>query len=442
MPSIHHLNPPPHPFWDFVAGIEDHPFFGAYARPKDTNNTAQQGASTQPNQQTNENARDRQPTAEDPPEVDPTTVNPGAANQEQSREFPFRGRGRFGAAFTEEEGRQRGPGCRGRGGRRGGGPPSFGPFGPHMFGPPWARGHHGPGPWGPPHHEGHHGPPPAPAEGRGRCSPGRRHRGGPGGSGFNLGQFLNNLGDRLGVDLAGAAENLGLDKYSAPRNNSEVDFEPRTDIFDTPETYLIHLSLPGAKKEDVGVDWDGENSVLRITGVVHRPGADEKLLSQLTVDGRKRETGLFEKAIRLGTKNEPAGIDVAGISAKMADGVLVVKVPKVEVEHKKRDVPIAGSASQSPDRNEKDLLFDADTDMYNAPVEQAPEPAQANMDMEKAMHENHKEKEAEIEARDNRSETVGREEQLPRYEESANDESDWEKADSDEEGDYVKINVD
>ena len=180
---------------------------------------------------------------------------------------------------------------------------------------------------------------------------------------------------------------------------------------------------------------------LRIAGVVHRPGADEKLLSQLTVDGRKRETGLFEKAIRLGTKNEPAGIDIAGISAKMADGVLIVKAPKVEVEHKKRDVPIAGSASQSPDRNEKDLLFDADTDMYNAPVEQAPEPTEVNMDMEKAMHEHHKEKEAEIEPRDNRSETVGREEQLPLYEESANDESDWEKAGSDEEGDYVKINV-
>ena len=251
---------------------------------------------------------------------------------------------------------------------------------------------------------------------------------------------MNTLGDKLGIDLTGAAENLGLDKYTAPRNNTEADFEPRADIFDAPESYLIHLSLPGAKKEDVGVDYDGENSVLRVAGVVHRPGADEQLLSQLVVDGRKRETGVFEKAIRLGTKNDPASIDVAGISAKMTDGVLVIRVPKVEVEHKKRDVPISGSASPSPARNEKDLLFDADEEMYDAPARQTPKQAEPKLDMEKAVNEHNKEK--EVETREDRSETAGRDDPLPRYEESANDESDWEKAGSEDEGEYVKINVD
>ena len=227
----------------------------------------------------------------------------------------------------------------------------------------------------------------------------------------------------------------------APKNNQDVDFEPRGDIFDTSDSYLIHLSLPGAKKDDIGVDWDGENSTLRIAGVVHRPSADEQLLGQLVVDGRKKETGVFEKAIRLGTKNEPAAIDVGGISAKMTDGVLVVRVPKVEVEHKKRDVPITNSASPSPARNEKDLLFDADQEMYDSPQQQTSAPAPAvTKDLEKEMHEHNKEK--EVEAHEARSETAGREEPLPRYEESANDESDWEKAGSEDEGDYVKINVD
>lgn len=239
----------------------------------------------------------------------------------------------------------------------------------------------------------------------------------------------------MGVDLSGAAENLGINQYTAPRANAEADFEPRADMFDAPEAYIVHLSLPGAKKEDVGVDWDGENSVLRVAGVVHRPGADEQLLSQLVVDGRKRETGVFEKAIRLGTKNEPANIDVAGISAKMADGVLVVRVPKVEVEHKKRDVPISGS-------NEKDLLFDADEEMYDSPSQPAQGQVEETKDMEKAMAEHTKEHESAPAARDDRSETAARDEPLPRYEESANDESDWEKAGSEEEGDYIKINVD
>ena len=413
MPSIHYLNPPPHPFWDFVAGIEDHPFFGAYARQQPqgaregAENNTQQGTSAQPNQQAREKAKDKQPSAEDPPEVDPSTVKPG--NSEESRQFPIRGRGRFGAAFadTEGEGRQRGPGCRDRGGHRGG-PPSFGPLGPHVM-PAWARGRPGPGPgpWGTPRRHGHQGPPGA--EERRRCSPGKHERRGLGGPGFNLGQFLNNLGERLGIDLNGAAEDLGLDKYTAPRNNSDADFEPRADLFDVSESYLIHLSLPGAKKEDAGVDWDGENSILRVAGVVHRPGADEKLLSQLVVDGRKRETGVFEKAIRLGTKNEPASIDVAGITAKMTDGVLVIMVPKIEVEHKKREVPISGSASLSPRRDEKDLLFevDADEEMYEAPAEQAPEQVEEKMDMEKAMNEHRKE--MEVGARDDSSETAGRE---------------------------------
>ena len=244
----------------------------------------------------------------------------------------------------------------------------------------------------------------------------------------------------MGIDLTGAAENLGLNQFTAPRANTEADFEPRADVFDTYDSYIIHLSLPGAKKEDVGVDWDGDNSVLRVAGVVHRPGADEQLLSQLVVDGRKRETGVFEKAIRLGTKNEPASIDIPGITAKMTDGVLLIKVPKLEVEHKKRDVPISGSPGSSPQRNEKDLLFDADEEMYDAPTERAPARVEEKKDMEKTMQEHTKEKEVEV--RDDRSETAGREEPLPRYQESANDESDWEKAGSDDEGEYVKINVD
>ena len=171
------------------------------------------------------------------------------------------------------------------------------------------------------------------------------------------------------------------------------------------------------------------------------------MLSQLVVDGRKRENGVFEKAIRLGTKRDPASVDVAGISAKMVDGVLIVKVPKVEVEHKTREVPIAGSATSSPARNnEKDLLFDADEEMYDAPAAKVTAPAPT---LKEAAPETSSEKPIETkeaEARDDRSETAGREEPLPRYaaEEATQEKdlSDWEKDDSEEEGEYVKINVD
>lgn len=455
MPSIHYLNPPPNPFWDFVAGLEDHPFFAGRAGPPghtSRENVAPQAAEASGS---GEQAKDKQPTAEDPPEVDPATLNANA-DASQLPGGPWRGRGRFGNAFEGgDEPPRRGHGCRGRGGFEGhGGPHRGGPMGPPPFmygrGPWWAR--HVPGMDHPdhphPHEDPHHGPPhhrgpPGHHHGRGgfgrRHSPGGRH--GPP-EGFNLGEFLNNLGNRLGVDLSGAAENLGLDRFTGPRANAESDFEPRGDIFDTASHYVIHLSLPGAKKEDVGVDWDGENSVLHIAGVVHRPGADEELLSKLVVDQRKREVGVFEKSIRLGTKRDPASIDIAGISAKMTDGVLVVKVPKVEVEHKTRDVPITGSPART-EKEKESLLDAADGEMYDAAS--APAPAAAAPVADKSEKEQIAEHAYEQTQQDTRSETMDVEhhdEKVPAYEEHANEESDWEKDGSEDEGEYVKITVD
>jgi HSP20 family protein len=443
MPSIHYLNPPPHPFWDFVANIQDHPIFAAYT-PQDGDANQQTPQQGQQPAETSEKAKEKQPTVEDdnqdPPEVDPATLNAGKT-QEELRGMPFRGRGRFERSF--EDGPRRGGACgRGRGRDHAGpppfafGPPPFGPHhGPHRHGPPrgpwWARGtpspEHGPH-HGPPHH--HHGPG---SRSPGRC--GMRH--GPGG--FNLAEFLDNLGNRLGVDLSGAAEGLGLERFNVPSSGSDVNFEPRADVFDTAAQYVIHLSLPGAKKEDLGVDWDGENSVLRIAGVVHRPGADEELLKHLAVDGRKREVGVFEKSIRLGTKREPAAIDVAGISAKMTDGVLVVNVPKVEVEHQKREVPITSSGSPSPaqaaERNvnmEKEPLLDAENTIDETPVLKAT-PLSASAKEKEAEHQR------EVEMRDTRSETMDyeHEEKLPEHEV----EEPEHHASDDEEGEYVKINV-
>ena len=478
MPSLQYLNTPPNPFWTFVHDLEDHPFFAGRAGPPGSTFREHAAAEGAEASNSGEQARDKQPTAEDPPEVDPATLNTNT-DEGQHQGGQWQGRGRFSNAFGNgDEATRRAHPCRGRGGMDSNGGPHRGGFmGPPPFmygrGPWWARHvpgmdnpehphphddpHHGPGPHhhGPPHHgpgPHHRGPPGHHRGGRGgfgrRHSPGGRH--GPA-DGFNLGEFLNNLGNRLGVDLSGAAENLGLDRFTAPRSNANVesDFEPRCDIFDTASEYVIHLSLPGAKKEDVGVDWDGENSVLRIAGVVHRPGADEELLSKLVVDQRKREVGVFEKSIRLGTRRDPASIDVAGISAKMTDGVLIVKVPKVEVEHKKREVPITTSSparkdTQTETEKEKESLLDAaDEEMYDAASAPAPAAAPAAAAAEKEVSEKeqiaeHAYKQPEQDARSETMDVEQHEEKVPAYEES-----DWEKDGSeDDEGEYVKINVD
>ncbi|KEF56531.1 uncharacterized protein A1O9_06718 [Exophiala aquamarina CBS 119918] len=490
MPPIYYLNPPPNPFWDFVASLEDHPFFGPRGRPVPPTPPPQpprSGTQEQPTPGPSEKTKGKQTeaaSADDPPEVDPSTLR-----GEGAKEVPFRGRGRFGNAFNNDKDdkekddgsdgdkcrRRGGPGCHGKRGWHRGGPGAFGPP-PFAFGPPWARhGHPGPGDfpegrggpwgrgWGPrgrggPHHHHHHG-----RHGHDSPSPPR--------GGFDLSTFLNNLGERIGIDLSAAAEGLGLevDRFKSGRTGADVDFEPRTDIFENTEKYTIHLSLPGAKKSDVGVDWDGEQSVLRIAGVVHRPGVDEAMMRQLSVDGRKRETGVFEKTIRLGTRKDPASVDIAGITAKMVDGVLVIVVPKVERHFEKKEVRVDGSPElpvEQPEdayMHEDDLLFDAEEGREEgathaeSTVPHPPTPPKASFGGESTAAPASKAKRHEAEQERARSETVDFEhpnttvETLPKYEKEDSlshnpsheeDMSDWEKPGSEDEGDYVKINVD
>jgi HSP20 family protein len=116
------------------------------------------------------------------------------------------------------------------------------------------------------------------------------------------------------------------------------DFKPEADVFDTEDSYVIHINLPGAKKEDVGVNWDAEKSELNVAGVIYRPG-DEEFLKTLALDERK--VGAFERKVRLGSRANPAQVDIEGITAKLEDGVLRVTVPKMNgefVEVRKVDV--------------------------------------------------------------------------------------------------------
>jgi HSP20 family protein len=133
----------------------------------------------------------------------------------------------------------------------------------------------------------------------------------------------------------------------SPQQSDDVDentFTPPIDIFNTPEAFILHTALPGAKKDDIGVTWNPQSRTLRIAGVVHRPG-DEAFLQTLT-SVRERRVGVFEKEVRLppdgdnvGKKNgegadEDLDVDVdgSGITARMEEGVLIVTVPKVEKE--------------------------------------------------------------------------------------------------------------
>lgn len=120
-------------------------------------------------------------------------------------------------------------------------------------------------------------------------------------------------------------------------NNTNADdavesFSPPADIFNTPQAFVIHVALPGTKKEDIGVNWNPDSNTLNIAGVVHRPGDEEFI--QAMVSG-ERKVGMFERSITLpppGVTTENEDVDGLGITAKMEDGILIVTVPKIEKE--------------------------------------------------------------------------------------------------------------
>ncbi|KAF7877028.1 uncharacterized protein EAF02_008248 [Botrytis sinoallii] len=204
-----------------------------------------------------------------------------------------------------------GPGSRGGWGVRGGGrgAPHGGPHGgPHGRGGPHA--------WGGPHgHHGRRGPPPF---------------AGPGGP-FDFSAMMQAISSHPIAQAFGVPAAQRSGETLVPEDaDTENSFVPPIDVFTTENAYVLHIALPGAKKEDVGVHWDAEKGMLNMAGVVYRQG-DEKFLESLTK--KERKVGAFERTMKLPLDEEDKSeIDGDNITAKLEDGVLVVTVPKVEKE--------------------------------------------------------------------------------------------------------------
>ncbi|KAL4976648.1 HSP20-like chaperone [Aspergillus desertorum] len=221
----------------------------------------------------------------------------------------WKGKGRGGFGHRFEHGHHWGEVRHGRFGPFGGfhpqeefGPPDFNKhFGPHRG--PHGFGHRGG--FGP---RGGHGPHPY-WRGCHRHMRGFKH-GGQSGSPSGLGPRGPGPWGRFGF-----------------KDNKPEEFEPEVDVFDTPDAFVIHASLPGAKKDATEVKWDARKFELSITGVIERSG-DAELLESLALD--ERRVGAFDRKVRLGSTAHPVEVNADEIVAKMEDGVLSVRLPKVE----------------------------------------------------------------------------------------------------------------
>ncbi|PKS12046.1 hypothetical protein jhhlp_001342 [Lomentospora prolificans] len=202
-------------------------------------------------------------------------------------------------------------------------PPYGGPRGPHHGPHGHRRGGHGHprggrhGPFGGPHHGPHHG--------------GRHGRGPPPHErfGFDPSTFFRQFVHHPWAHNLCAW--LESSRFPHPPHHDNDHFTPPLDVFENEREYVLHLAVPGAKKEDVHVHWNADKSHIDISGIIHRPG-DEEFLRGLV--SSERRVGYFERTVKLPPEDCESNdeVDGLGISAKMEDGVLIVVVPKSEKE--------------------------------------------------------------------------------------------------------------
>lgn len=100
---------------------------------------------------------------------------------------------------------------------------------------------------------------------------------------------------------------------------------PALDLTETEKEFVIRAEIPGVPRENLDVHLEGE--ILTLTG--HREKmareANENLLWE------ERETGRFVRNIRL-----PKAVEAAKVEAHYTDGILTVRLPKVETQVKNK----------------------------------------------------------------------------------------------------------
>jgi HSP20 family protein len=94
-------------------------------------------------------------------------------------------------------------------------------------------------------------------------------------------------------------------------------WSPLVDIEETDDAYVVEAELPGVKEKDVNIELVGNE--LAITGEI------KERQRKGTLRRQTRRTGRFDYRVTL-----PDHVDADKIDAKLAEGVLTVRVPKSE----------------------------------------------------------------------------------------------------------------
>lgn len=114
------------------------------------------------------------------------------------------------------------------------------------------------------------------------------------------------------------ATKTAADAAPVERTWSGRAFRPDVDILENTEELVVTADLPGVRREDVDIQF--ENGTLTLHARVAPRASDDRqnLLSEY-------EVGDYFRSFTVGEM-----IDTSGITASMANGVLTLRLPKVE----------------------------------------------------------------------------------------------------------------
>jgi HSP20 family protein len=110
--------------------------------------------------------------------------------------------------------------------------------------------------------------------------------------------------------------------------NRDSVWNPSVDVSETKEAYEVKAEVPGIRKEDIHISFEG--GLLTLKGEKKQENEEkDKNFHKL-----ERVYGRFERSFRL-----PDGIKADGIKAKYDNGVLTIGIPKAE-EAKPKEIAV------------------------------------------------------------------------------------------------------
>jgi len=92
---------------------------------------------------------------------------------------------------------------------------------------------------------------------------------------------------------------------------------PKTNVGETEDAYVFTIEMPGLKKENVQVNFEGDTLIVK--------GETSEQKEEKGIIRREYHSTRFERTFSIGP-----GVDREKVKAKMEDGILTVTLPKTQ----------------------------------------------------------------------------------------------------------------